>query len=314
MLWAPIFFIISNVLNSKVRYIAVTFISLSTPVGKMGGYLASSLALMNNEWQPVFVTAASILAVVLILFLTAYLVTKKDLIVNKKEKKVVEVSGANKLPFTKILVMSGMALALPALMCHGLFFNGAIEWIPKILTANFAQDASNSSLITMIIPALGACGVFLCNFVYEHWFARNEIKTSLFFMGASIVPLAIMLIFTFTPGAILGLSAEAVIFVAMYAVVYVFQCCYNHLMMGLVPMRCAMFAVGATMSGVGNAINYGGTALSTYAMNFAVQYMPIWTLVLVWMGIIVIACTFMALTLPRWTKFSRNYGFLGTKN
>jgi hypothetical protein len=279
----------------------------------MGGYLASGIALSGGAWQPVFVTAGAILAVVLLIFLTAYLVTKKELIVNKADKKVVQVSGGNKLPFGKILIISGMAIALPALMCHGLFFNGAIEWIPKILASSFAQDASNSSLITMIIPALGACGVFLCNFVYEHWFARNEIKTSFFFMLASIVPLAVMLIFTFNPGAIFGLSVEAVIFVAMYAVVYVFQCCYNHLMIGLVPMRCAMFAVGATMSGVGNAINYGGTALSTYGMNFAVQYMPIWALVLVWMGIILIASTFMLFVIPKWTKFSKNYGFLGTK-
>ncbi len=313
MLWAPVFFIISNVLNSKVRYVAVTLISLSTPVGKMGGYLASSLSLLSGWWGMVFITAGCILAVVLLIFTTCFLVTKKNLIVNKPEKKVVNIQGQQSLPFVKVLVTSGIVIALPALVCHGLFFNGAIEFIPDILSSNFKQEASMSSLMTMIIPALGACGVFLCNFVYEHWFARNEVKSSLFFMATSLVPLGIMLIFTFNPGSIFGLGAEAIIFVAMYAVVYVFQCCYNHLMVGLVPMRCAMFAVGATMSGLNNAVNYGGSAISTFGMSLAVEYIPVWALVLIWIGIVVIACVFMALVVSKWTKFSKNYGFLGTK-
>lgn len=313
MLWAPVFFILSNVLHSKVRFTAVTLISLSTPVGKMGGYLASALSLMGGQWSTVFVTAGVILAVVLLIFTTLFLVTKKDLIVNKPKKNVVKIENQQSLPLMKILILSGIMIALPALVCHGLFFNGAIEWIPTILSENFGQSASDSSLMTMIIPALGACGVFLCNFVYEHWFARNEIKSSLFFMGASLVPLGIMLIFTFSPGAIFGIGVEAIIFVAMYAVVYVFQCCFNHLMIGLVPMRCAMFAVGATISGLSNAINYGGSAISTYAMTYAVELMPIWLLVLVWMGIIIFACVFVAIAMPKWTKFSKNYGFLGTK-
>ncbi|MBE5731819.1 MAG: MFS transporter [Clostridiales bacterium] len=313
MLWAPVFFILSNVLHSKVRFTAVTLISLSTPVGKMGGYLASSLSLLSGYWGTVFVTAGVILAVVLLIFTTLFLVSKKDLIVNKPEKKVVKIENQQSLPLVKILTLSGIMIALPALVCHGLFFNGAIEWIPTILSNNFNQAESMSSLMTMIIPALGACGVFLCNFVYEHWFARNEIKSSLFFMGASLVPLGVMIIFTFSPGSVFGLSAEAIIFVTMYAIVYVFQCCFNHLMIGLVPMRCAMFALGATISGLSNAINYGGSAISTYAMGYAVELMPIWALVLVWMGIIVFACVFVAIAMPKWTKFSKNYGFLGKK-
>ena len=313
MLWAPVFFILSNVLHSKVRFTAVTLISLSTPGGKMGGYLASSLSLLSGYWNTVFVTAGTILAVVLLIFITLFLVSKKHLIVNRPEKKVVKIEGQQSLPLMKILILSGIMIVLPALVCHGLFFNGAIEWIPKILSDNFNQDASMSSLMTMIIPALGACGVFLCNFVYEHWFARNEIRSSFFFMCASLIPLAVMLIFTFNPGAIFGLGVEAIIFVAMYAVVYVFQCCFNHLMIGLVPMRCAMFALGATISGLSNAINYGGSAISTYAMGYAVELMPIWMLVLVWMGIIVFACVFVAIAMPKWTKFSKNHGFLGTK-
>ena len=84
-------------------------------------------------------------------------------------------------------------------------------------------------------------------------------------------------------------------------------------MIGLVPMRCAMFALGATISGLSNAINYGGSAISTYAMGYAVELMPIWGLVLIWVGIIVFACLFVAIATPKWTKFSKNYGFLGTK-
>ena len=313
MLWAPVFFILSNVLHSKVRFTAITLISLSTPVGKMGGYLASSLSLMGGYWGTVFVTAGVILAVVLLIFVTLFLVSKKDLIVNKPEKKVIKVENQQTLPLVKILTRSGIMIALPALVCHGLFFNGAIEWIPTILSNNFQQAESMSSLMTMIIPALGACGVFLCNFVYEHWFARNEIKSSFFFMGASLIPLGVMIIFTFSPGSVFGFSAEAIIFVTMYAIVYVFQCCFNHLMIGLVPMRCAMFALGATISGLSNAINYGGSAISTYAMGYAVELMPIWGLVLIWVGIIVFACLFVAIATPKWTKFSKNYGFLGTK-
>jgi OPA family glycerol-3-phosphate transporter-like MFS transporter len=49
MLWSPVFFIISNILHSKVRFFAVTAIAISTPAGKMSCSLLSSLALKGGK-------------------------------------------------------------------------------------------------------------------------------------------------------------------------------------------------------------------------------------------------------------------------
>ena len=69
MLWSPVFFIISNALNHKVKFFAVTVISLCTPAGKTASGLLSGLALRGGRWESVFYMASIVVAAVSILWI-----------------------------------------------------------------------------------------------------------------------------------------------------------------------------------------------------------------------------------------------------
>ena len=71
----------------------------------------------------------------------------------------------------------------------------------------------------------------------------------------------------------------------------------------------AGFAMAATVSGLVNAINYGGSAISTYGMSYAVESLPLYVTVIIWMACVVLACAFLYFAQRKWTSFSAEHKF-----
>ncbi len=308
MLWAPIFFIMSNVLNPRLRVKAIALITLTTPVGKVSGYLLSGVSLDLGGWQGVFEMAAAVLAVMALLWVSVWLFGHKNLTTERREK-LKSADGKRKANLGSLLVRSGLLIAMPALVVHGLFLNGAAEWIPTILQTSYGMDETVASYLSTIIPAVGALGVFLCHWVVNDVCHKNELKASALFMGGCIVPVAILLLLTLNKGA-LGIETEGVIFVVLYGALYVMQLAYSHSMVSLVSLNFTVFSLGATVSGLSNAVNYGGSALSTYAMSIAIAGMEIWQLMLVWLALLAAATLFMSLAVKRWSRFKKEVELL----
>ena len=68
-------------------------------------------------------------------------------------------------------------------------------------------------------------------------------------------------------------------------------------------MKFSGFAFAATVSGIANAMGYGGSAIASYAMNYAVEKLPLWQTILVWISALVIAVLFLAAALAKWNRF-----------
>ncbi|MBQ9692435.1 MAG: MFS transporter, partial [Clostridia bacterium] len=139
MLWSPVFFIISNVLNTKIRFTAITLISICTPAGKISCAVLSGLSLITEKWQNVFYMASFVIAAVLLLWTAVYLSVKKDAVAQYPENKPAEELRADKAhhSFGKLIIASGTLIMLPALAIYGLFLNGVVELIPSILSGQY---------------------------------------------------------------------------------------------------------------------------------------------------------------------------------
>ena len=311
MLWSPIFFIMSNILNSKIRFFAVTVVSLCTPFGKMSSSVLSGIVLRNGVWQNVFYMASIAVMIIAIMWITAYLCTRGQLVTERVEKK--QQTQVTELPQGKIRLFAtcGLLASIPSLVVLGLFYNGVVEVIPSILSSSYGLSASVAALLDSIIPIVGMSGVFICNFVYR-LVKRNEVRGGLIFMALSIIPVAVMLFMALLGrgGYVFGQYADAVIFLIAYGLIYVFQLAFNHMMISLMAMRFSKFSLAATASGLMNAINYGGSAISTYGMSYAVNRLPLYGTVMIWLGCLLVACTALLVAQKQWTAFSKKEKFI----
>lgn len=308
MLWSPIYFLLSNVINQKVRAFALTAISISSPLGKITSALVAGAALVGGRWQSVFFVVTLILAAVLLLWVTGYIVLNKSIIAPKAENNTSSsdvIKNKKSGGLLKILIASGVIIMLPSMFVHGLFYNGVVELMPTILHEQYSMSASMSAILEIIIPVLSIAGVFVANFVYYKIFKTNDMRSAAFLMGMSLAPIGIMLLLAlFRPERyLLGQYPDAIIFVTTYALAYLFQFAFNHIVIVLLPVRLARFSCSSTVSGIANAINYAGSAISTYGMSYALLKLPLWQTVVVWGAVLVVAASLVSVAQGRWGRF-----------
>lgn len=304
MLWSPVFFIISNVLNEKIRFFAVTAVSLCTPIGKISGYFLSGLSLTVGGWRGVFVMGMLVMCVIGILWVAVWLSVRKNVFVRRTEvaSEKDETEGKPKLKLFHVLVASGVIIVFPSLIVHGLFLNGVSEWIPSVLQNKYGMARSTASYLTMIVPAIGVTGVFLSNLIYKK-FKCDEMKSGALIMSLNVVPVLIILLLTLLESGLLGKTGDAVLFTLAYGIIYVLQLAFGHILISLVPLRFSSLGLAATLTGLTNAINYGGSAISTYGMSLALEYMPMHGMVLIWLCCLIVATVLLIVASLKWKKF-----------
>ena len=140
------------------------------------------------------------------------------------------------------------------------------------------------------------------NFIYRK-FKRDEMKSGTLVMALNFFPVALILLLTLVPGGLLGKTGDAVLFTISYGVIYILQLAFGHILISLVPLRFSSIGLAATLTGLTNAINYGGSAISTYGMSLAVEYMPMYGMVLIWLGCLVFATVFLTISSLKWKNF-----------
>jgi hypothetical protein len=133
-------------------------------------------------------------------------------------------------------------------------------------------------------------------------------QSAAFLMGMTLLPTSIMLLLAlFIPhGYMIGQYPDAIIFVVIYAFAYLFQFAFNHIVIVLLPVHFARYSYSSTVSGIENAVNYGGSAISTYGMTYALLKLPLWQTVLIWIALLLVATLFVFLAQIRWRIFSRD--------
>lgn len=312
MLWCPVFYIISNVLHPKVRFTAITVVTLCTPVGKAACAWLSGLAISFGRWQNVFLMSSSVIAAVAILWISMSLSLKKNLVVPKKGAEGEAEKNERTRGILGLLVESGVIFMLPAMLVYGLFLNGVVELIPSILVKSYGLSSAGAALLDSLIPILGSLGVLISNILYLKVFKRNDMVSALCVMAASLLPMLVMLVLTLGGNGdfLIGKYADSAMFVVTYGLVYILQLSFGHFCVSLVPMRFTKFAFAATVSGIANAIGYGGSAIASYAMNYAVEKLPLWQTVIVWIACLGVATVFLTLSVVKWNRFVKRQNII----
>lgn len=312
MLWSPVFFILSNMVNTKMRVFSLTAISICSPFGKIMSALVSSATLTDGKWQRVFFVVSMITVAVLLVWVTRYITLRKKLFLCSfdepaKAESPEDTDKAKKIRIFPILLASGVAIMLPAMLVHGLFYNGVVELIPTILSEEYNMSASMAAIIDIIIPILSIVGVFFANFVYFKMFKKNDMKSATFLMFVTLVPISMMFLLAIfkREGYLIGQYPDAIIFVVTYALVYLFQFAFNHVAIVLLPARFAKYSCAATLSGLANAINYGGSAIATYGMTYALLTLELWQTVLIWAAVLIVAAILVLAAQGRWSRFAK---------
>ena len=312
MLWCPIFYIISNVLHTKLRFTAITLITLTTPLGKASCAWISGFAISFGKWQNIFLVVSLIIAAVTILWISMSMGLRKSLVVPQIQKTKDSKTQEKRGGLLSLLLESGVIFMLPAMLVYGLFLNGVTALMPSILSKQYLLDSSASAYLDSFIPILGSLGIIVANLFYIKMFKKNDMKSAAFVMALSVAPLIVMLLLTCGGNGCFrfGRYTDSIIFVITYGLVYILQLSFGHFCVSLVPVKFSAFAYAATVSGIANAISYGGSAISSYAMNLAVGRLPLWQTVIVWMICLGVATICMVLALIKWNKFIKKYNTL----
>ena len=96
MLWSPVFFVLSNIINQKTRVFALTAISICSPLGKILSALVSGAAISGGRWQTVFFVVSLIVSAVLLFWVAIYLSLKKRMVVSVEKIEKIEMQDIKK--------------------------------------------------------------------------------------------------------------------------------------------------------------------------------------------------------------------------
>jgi OPA family glycerol-3-phosphate transporter-like MFS transporter len=152
MLWCPIFYIISNVLHSRVRYFAITIITLTTPLGKASCAWLSGVAIGFGRWQYIFLMASSVILLSGVLWISFCLTRRKDFVVDRTPTVPAEDEKKGNGLFG-LLFKSGVVFMLPAMLVYGLFLNGVVELVPSILVKEYGLSSTGRRGLIRLSPS-----------------------------------------------------------------------------------------------------------------------------------------------------------------
>ncbi|MBO5883413.1 MAG: MFS transporter [Clostridia bacterium] len=307
MLWSPVFYIVSNMIDPKYRYIAVIALGISAPIGKVASSLGSGAVIGDGAWENAFYLGTLTLAAVSLLWVSGFLSVKK---------RIVEIRPENEKPKEKIcfkesfghIRRGGFLLFIPALIAYGLFYNGIVEIVPSLLTESYDMSPSSAAVLNTVIPIIGIVGVLISKWIFKLC-RNNELTSSLVSMSLCLIPVLAM--FTVSvlggeDGFLFSQETDAWLFVISYGLIYMLQCTFGTFMISYVPLRFATFGCAAMATGVFNAVANVGSAMSIYGMSYAVELLPLWVTISIWIGVITVACIVMIPALVRWRRFTNN--------
>ena len=305
MLWPPILKLLSTYLDYEGYALGSMVVTCAAHVSTIILYLFVPIALTFMSWEAVFYAAAgltvlSMLAFVLLMHLILPASPTPALPKQRQVKEKKEEENACTLP--SLLFHSGILPILGAIITCGFLRDGIESWLPTLYSEAFGRDASESTLVSAILPVFALAAVVLITVFHKKSFFSNEARGAavLFILSALLcVPFAILIEVEATVARFVCLILAVLVCAAMHAV--------NMLLISFLPGRFAAMGKTATVGGLVNAFIYIGAASSMYGIALVSEHFGWLTTVLSWIGV---AAAGALLSLLACKKYS---AFLATK-
>lgn len=192
--WPATFKIASSMLSPKIRSKAIFFMSFSSALGFVLGYLVAAIV---PRWQTNFLVSALGLFGCAILWSIVWTIArfKSEVKENEHEAPIVPHHDDHRdVSFVKLLFSSGMAFMVVVSFISSAFNLGVKTFTPTIIKESYDNvSASFATIISIVVVIAGACGSFFTKLWYPR-FVKNEALGYFLMMFVGIFPCAALLL------------------------------------------------------------------------------------------------------------------------
>ena len=296
MLWPPIVKILSAHLNHEQYVTANLIVTAAAHVATILLYLFVPICLEFMSWEAVFFISASVSVFALLIFVIALgfvLPREAPVKVEKKEEKVS--SGE---PIFAIFRKTGVIPIFVCIIACGFLRDGIETWLPTLYSEAFGRGASESILVSVILPVFSILSVMLIKILHKNSLFNNEASgtAALFFLAVLLcVPLAFFISVQAVWARAVSLVLTALVCSAMHGI--------NFLLISCLPGRFARFGRASTVSGITNSFIYIGAAAATYGIALISDYLG-WTVTIItWIAIALLGAVMAVPAFRRYTAF-----------
>ena len=294
MLWPPIVKILSAHLTHEQYVTANLIVTSAAHVATILLYLFVPICLEFMSWEAVFYTSSSISLFALIVFIVALGFVLPDNPTVKLEEKAAKKSVGE--PILTLFRRTGVLPIFVCIIACGFLRDGIESWLPTLYSEAFGRGASESILVSVILPIFSIASVTLIKILHKNSLFNNEASGTavLFFFAVLLcIPLAFFISVNQVWARAVSLVLTALICSAMHGI--------NFLLISCIPGRFARFGRASTVSGITNSFIYIGAAVATYGIALVSDYLG-WTVtIIMWIAIALLG---VIMTVPAYRRYT----------
>ena len=296
MLWPPIVKILSGCLDHETYVTANLVVTTAAHVATILLYIYAPICLRFFGWEMVFYSSSAIAIAALIIFILClnFVLPSEPQISAREEKKKTSVSEESVI---KIFRRTGVFPILVCIIMCGFLRDGIESWLPTLYSEAFNRDASESILVSVILPIFSIISVSIIKIVHKIKIFNNEASgAAILFAAASVlcIPLALIIQVEAVVARIISLFLTAMVCAAMHGV--------NFLLISCLPGRFSRFGRASTVSGLTNSCIYIGAATATYGIALLSDSLGWTATIITW---IVVAAVGACMAIPAYRRYTR---------
>lgn len=302
MLWPPIVKILAQHLSSEEYVKANLIVTSAAHIATVLLYLYAPLCLILFDWKSVFISAGVLAAIMFIVFIFGLsLVLPKHSTIQMSANEETSEKAPSIAPttdnFAKLLLRSGIVPIFIAIITMGFLRDGIESWLPTLYSEAFNRDASESILISVILPIFSIISISLTTSLHKT-VLKNETFGAATVFGIAVIlciPLYLLMGTTSATGRVICLVLAALICGCMHAC--------NFLYISCLPRRFARHGHAAGASGICNACTYIGAAISNYGIALIAVHLGWKENILVWCGVALLGVICAIISYKKYTAF-----------
>ena len=297
--WPAVFKICASVLSPVHRRNAVFY---STFTGTIGSALSYFIAGFVSTWRTNFVISSIVLFACSFLWVLSYPYFKSRLRDEDDYSHGVahmpEVPKAQKSlegGSLKLIVISGVALALLPIIINSMFAFGVQSLVPTMINESYESVSPSIASFLALFPIIFAvAGKFAIQNIYK----KKTYNESLALCITTLIMAIPLFVMTFVG------KINYFVIIAMFSLVVAISGASGIITMTYIPLRFAKFGKVGTMSGLMNSMSALGIVCASYISPLIADTFGGWFEVTVsWLIFALFAVFIFFLTFFPWTKF-----------
>lgn len=259
MLWTPVVKLLTVWFKGSRRDRASFGLSLTMILGHLAAWGVSGALASMMSWRYAFFVSAAVVGIAGIaglVLITDAPAPGEDIGTAADVAAAPEKSNGNAMPLGRLLGSTGLGLLLLCCICNGFVRDGIVTWAPTILANAQEGLAIDSTLLTLIIPAINAVGIITVKKCYHVFGDSSRIAV------AALMIVSGILAFLMLPagmGMIVCAALMGLCCAANYGV--------NPMLTTLIPMEYENTGRVGLVAGLMDCFIYLGSALAGVAVG-----------------------------------------------